>query len=57
MFKEGTRDYIVINKRSYASWPSKKTEYHFIFTKTLLQEAIKFLLHINFFSIENIIMT
>ena len=48
MFKEGTRDYIVTNKQSYASWPSKKTGYHFIFTKTLLQEAIKF--HIATFS-------
>ena len=56
MFKEGTRDYIVINKQSCASWLSKKRGHHFVFTKSLLRDAIKFLLHNCFFSIANIIM-
>ena len=56
MFKGGTRDYIVINKQGCASWPSKKRGYHFVFTKSLLKEAIKFLLRNCFFSIGNIIM-
>ena len=56
VFKGGTRDYIVINKQGCASWPSKKRGYHFVFTKSLLKEAIKFLLRNCFFSIGNIIM-
>ena len=38
------------------SWSSKKRGHHFIFTKSLLQKAIKFLLHNCFFSIGNAIM-
>ena len=45
MFKGGTSDYIIINKQGYASWSSKKRGHHFVFTKSLLKEAIKFLLH------------
>ena len=56
MFKGGTRDYIVINKQGCASWLSKKRRHHFVFTKLLLKEAIKILLHNCFFSIANIIM-
>ena len=56
VFKEGTRDCIVINKKGCASWSSKKRGYHFVFTKSLLKEGIKFLLHNCFFSIGNIIM-
>ena len=55
MFKGGTRDYIVINKEDCASWSSEKRGYHVVFTKLLLKEAIKFLLHNCFFSIRNII--
>ena len=56
VFKGGTRDYIVTNKQGCASWSSKKRGNHFVFTKSLLNEAIKFLLHNCFFSIGNIIM-
>ena len=56
MFKGGTRDYIIINKQGCASWSSKKRGYHFVFTKSLLKEAIKCLLHNCFFSIGNITM-
>ena len=56
MIKEGTRDYIVSNKQGCTSWSSKKRWHHFVFTKSLLREAIKFLLHNYFFSIGNIIM-
>ena len=56
VFRGGTRDYIIIHKQSCASWSSKKRGHHFIFTKSLLKEAIKFLLHNCFFSIGNIIM-
>ena len=42
MFKEGTRDYIVINKQDYASRSYKKGGHHFVFTKSLLKEVIKF---------------
>ena len=55
VFKGGTRDYIVINKEDCASWSSEKRGYHVVFTKLLLKEAIKFLLHNCFFSIRNII--
>ena len=44
VFKGDTRDYIVINKQGCASWSSKKIEHHFVFTRSLLKEAIKFLL-------------
>ena len=56
VFKRGTRDYIIINKQGCASWSSKKRGHHFVFTKSLLKEAIKFLLHNCFFSIGNITM-
>ena len=56
MFKGGNRDYIVIKKQGCVSWPSKKRGHHFVFTKSLLKEKIKFLLHNCFFSIRNIIM-
>ena len=56
VFKAGTRDYIVINKQGCASWSSKKRGHHFVFTKSLLKEAIKFRLHNCFLSIGNIIM-
>ena len=56
VFKGGTRDYIIINKQDCASWSSKKRGHHFVFTKSLLKEAIKFLLHNCFFSIGNITM-
>ena len=46
--KGGTRDYIVISKQGCASWSSMKRGHQFVFTKSLLNEAIKFLLH-NFF--------
>ena len=54
VFKGGTRDYIIINKQGCASWSSKKRGHHFVFTKSLLKDAIKFLLHKCFFSIGNI---
>ena len=50
VFKGGTRDYIIINKQVCASWSSKKRGHLFVFTKSLLKEAIKFLLH-NCFSL------
>ena len=56
VFKRGTMDYIVINKQDCASWSSKKRGNHFVFTKSLLKEAINFLLHNCFFSTGNIIM-
>ena len=56
MFKGGNRGYITINKQSCASWSSKKRGHHFVFTKSLLKEAIRFLLHNCFFSIGNILM-
>ena len=56
VFKGGTRDYIMINKEGCASWSSKKGGHHFVFTKSLLKEALKFLLHDCFVSIGNIIM-
>ena len=56
VFKEGTRDYRIINRQGCASWSSKKKGNHFVFTKSLFKEAIKFLLHYCFFSIANIIM-
>ena len=55
MFQGGTRDYIVINKQGFASLPSKKRGHHFVFTKSSLKEAIKFLLDNCFFSMPNII--
>ena len=55
VFKEGTKNDIVINKQVCASWSFKKRHY-FVFTKSLLKEAIKFLLHNCFFSIGNIII-
>ena len=54
VFKGGTRDYIIINKQGCASWSSKKRGHHFVFTKSLLKQAIKFLLHNCFFCIGNI---
>ena len=54
-FKGGTRDYIVINKQGCASRRSKKRRLHFVFTKSLLKEPMKFLLHNCFFPFENII--
>ena len=56
MFKGDIRNYIVIKKQGGASWSSKKRWHHFAFTKSLLKEAIKFLLHNYVFSIGNIIM-
>ena len=53
VFKGGTRDYIIINKQGCASWSSRKRGHHFVFTKSLLKEAIKFILHDCFFSIGN----
>ena len=49
-------DYMIINKQGCASWSSKNRGHHFVFTKSLLKEAIKFLLHNCFFSIGNITM-
>ena len=40
VFKGGTRDYIIINKQGCASWSSKNRGHHFVFTKSLLKEAI-----------------
>ena len=54
--KGGTRDYIIINKQGCGSWSSKKRGHHFVFTKSLLKEAIKFLSHNCFFSVGNITM-
>ena len=56
VFEGCTRDYIVINKQGCASWSSKKRGDHFGFTKSLLKEAITFLLHNCFFSIGNIMI-
>ena len=56
VFTRGTRDYIIIKKQGRASWSSKKRGHHFAFTKSLLKEAITFLLHNCFFSIGNIIL-
>ena len=56
VFKGGARDYMIINKQGFASWSSKKRGHHFVFTKSLFKEAIKFLLHNSFFSIGNIKM-
>ena len=50
VFKGGNRDYIVINKQGWVSWSSKKRGHHFVFTKSLLKEARKFLLQNCFFS-------
>ena len=36
VFKRDTRDYIKINTQGCATWPSKKTGHHFIFTTFLL---------------------
>ena len=55
-FKGGTRDYIIINRQYCTSWSSKKRGHYFGFTKSLLKEVVKFLLHNCFFSIGNIIM-
>ena len=55
-FKGGTGNCIVINKQDSASWSSRERGHHFVFTKSFLNEAIKFLLHNCFFSIGNIIM-
>ena len=56
VFKGSTRDYRKINKQGFASWSSKKRGHHFVFTKSLLKQAIKLLLHNCFFSIGNITM-
>ena len=56
MFNGSTRDYITINKQGCASWSSKKRGPHFVFTKNLFKEAVKFLLRNCFLSIGNIIM-
>ena len=56
MFKGGTRGYIIINKEGCASWSPKKKGHYFVFTKSPLKEAIKFILHNCFFGIGNIIM-
>ena len=56
VFKGDTRDYIIMNKQGCATWSSKKREHHFVFTKSLLKEAIKFLSHSCSYSIGNIIM-
>ena len=56
VFKGVTRDCVIINKQGCASWSSKKRGHHFVFTKSLLKEAIKFLLDNYFFSIGNITM-
>ena len=56
VFKGGSRDYIIINKQGCASWSSEKRGPHFIFIKSLLKEAIKFLLQNCFFSTGNITM-
>ena len=56
VFKGDIRDYIVIKKQGCTSWSSKKRWHHFAFTKSLLKEVIKFLLHSCVFSIGNIIM-
>ena len=56
MFKGGTRDYRVINKQGCATWSSKRRGHHFVFSKSLLEEAINFFSHNYFFSIENIMM-
>ena len=55
MFKGGTGHDIVINKQGCASWSSKRRGHHFLFTKSLLKETIKFLLRNCFFSIGNIV--
>ena len=56
VFKGGISDYIIINRKGCISGSSKKRGHHFVFTKLLLKEATKFLLHNCFFSIGNIIM-
>ena len=56
VFKGGTRDCIVINKQDCAHWSCKKSERHFVFTKSLFKEATKFLLHNCFFSVGNIMI-
>ena len=56
VFNGGTRNYIIINKQGCTSWSSKKRKYHFVFIKSSVKEAIKFLLHNCFFSIGNIRM-
>ena len=56
MFKGGARGYIIINKEGCVSWSPSKRGHFFVFTKSPLKEAIKFLLHNCFFSIGNIIM-
>ena len=56
MLRGGTSDYIIVNKQGCASWSSKKRGNHFVFTKSLLKEAIELILHNCFFSIGNIIM-
>ena len=56
VFKGSTRNYKVINKQGCVLWSSKKKGCHFVLTKSLLKEAIKFLLHNCFFSIGNIMI-
>ena len=56
VFKGGSRDYIIINKQGCASCSSEKRGPHFVFIKSLLKEAIKFLLQNCFFSTGNITM-
>ena len=57
MFKGGASDYIVINKQGCTSWSSKKRVHDFVFHRSLLKEAIKFILHKRFFSTGNIILS
>ena len=56
VFKGVTRDCIIINKQGCALWSSKKRIDLFIFNKSLLKEAIKFIMRNCFFSIGNITM-
>ena len=56
VFKGGTRDYIVINKQGCDHGNLRKGGHHFVFTKSLLTEAMKLLLRNCFFSTGNIIM-
>ena len=52
MFKGGTRYYIVINNLSCTSGSSKKRRHQFVFSKPLLKETIKILLHTVFSLLE-----
>ena len=49
VFKEGTTDYVIINKEGCGLWSSKKRGNHFVFTKSLHKGTIKCILRFFFY--------